>query len=854
MGIYPYFSVLRRRDTERQRTRLTTRDLSEFEREIYPLASNNNNNAVLEDTQITSISVPSDVTMAGTTTFVDPINVIKSDVITDQERSDLYPVRDQTISDFLAKPAKVASVSWNNTQVVNTSLASNTVRTDLLANPLWVEKIHGFNFFRGTAVYRVVINATPFHAGCLKFGFIPMQGSQIDLPSVQPTWRYAARASVSTLPGPFMDVRDSTAIIRVPFVSTVDYTTIETTDGPDWGTWSLRVMSSLLTGASSQSSLNVSVYLHFEDVELAVPLHPQSGASRKSFKGAKFMSKVGSAAKQEINDAEAEVMSSGGTISRGLMAAGKLASVVSEVPMLSAIAAPTSWLLRGAATVASWFGFSKPDLDSVPTYISRIPQPNMANATGIDTSPTLALYHDNAIAVKPDFGLDGTDEMNFDHLKRIPMVFRDFFWLGTALPGTLLNTFDVRPSDLSETFSPPGPSLVGNLTVLAPFAYLSTFFLEYRGSIDLHFRIVKTDYHSGRLSFHFVPAIATVPSLAEQRYLLREIVDIKDKSEVTIRIPYLQYQKYIGVDDSIGTLYVTVVNELRAPESCAPNVNILVSASAGQDFEYAIPGQDNTAGSVVLPILPQMGAAEIDSDQTVVAEPIGNYPSMPSTNEPSSMSIGEKFVSLRQLLLRYTRLSFVETNPVYGSNSSFELYPYFVGLPQVSEETLPIFSMDALSRLAHGFAFMRGSIRILTVPPSSSDSSRGHKMWNVPSRALRVGGQAFENNVDPDTITGSTYSVIGARFGSSHANAYVAFDATNIVPSARIPYYCENHSTAILPNNGTSDIPTNVWDPNMGLIYLGQGPMGGGPIEIQRSIGEDFQLGYFLGFPPVYTT
>lgn len=807
----------------------------------------------LNDTQIDSKDVVSDITAAGTTTFTDPINVITSSVIEKQESSSLYPVRDQTISDFLAKPAQVTSLQWTTSAVAGVQLDNSTVRNDLLSVPLWVEKLKGFNFMRATAVYRVVINATPFHAGNIKFGFVPFSGTTVTAPNLQPDWRFLARSSVSTLPGPFIDARDSTAIIRIPYVSTTDYTTIQQLDGPDWGRWVLKVMSPLATGATSEDRVSVSLYLHFEDVELAAPLHPQMSSSKKAYSKAKsFTSSIGAAAKKEIADSEAEIMSSGGTISRSLMAAGNAVSTMANVPMLSSYAAPTSWALRGAATVASWFGYSKPEIQTPSSYVSRLNQPNMSNATGADTAPTLALFHDNSIAVKPGFGMDDVDEMSFDHIKRIPMLFSNFGWNDTDLPAAVLASFVIRPAALSERLNSSTPTGPQYYDYLAPYAYLSTFFQAYRGSIDMHFKIVKTDFHSGKLSFHFVPAqTATLPSVAEQQYLLRDIVDIKDKSEITLRIPYLQYQKYIGVDDRLGTLYVTVVNELRSPESCSRSVDILVSTSAGDDFEYAIPGQNNNDGDYRNPILPQMGGpAETDVDQQAIVEPIGNYPSMPDTLEPSCMAVGEKFVSIRQLLLRYTQIVPFETKS-YGAEKTFFFYPFTIALPKVFTSLYkPVLSMDALSRLAHGYAFMRGSVRVMVRP---ADSTSMVKITNNTSLSLFSGRNVFRTDINYEDQTGALYGVGVAKYGTSHASATQHYDAAISAVSARVPYYCENHSTAILPV-ASDAIPVDVWNPYSSVLVNDDKAVASTTtIEIRRSVGEDFSLGYFLGFPPVYT-
>lgn len=761
-----------------------------------------------------------------------------------QEKSQLYPVRDQAISDFLAKPAKISFGLWETSNTINTVLNTNSIGSDLVSNPLWTEKLKGFNFIRATAVYRVVLNATPFHAGNLKFGFIPFVGTSVTTPSVTPSWRANTLSSFSTCPGVYIDCKDSTAIIRIPYVSTVDYYTLQTNDSIDWGTWYLKVYSPLSTGGTSTPTISYTIYLSFEDVELAVPIHPQSGASensKKSFK--RFSTKLGAAAKQEIASQESEIMATGGSVSRGLLYAGKAVSEIANIPILSSIAAPVSWVLRGASTVASWFGFSKPEIDSPLMYVARNNQPNMAHATGMDASVPLSLFHDNSIEMRPSFGGMDMDEMNFDFIKKVPAYYDNFIWSSADLSDSLLKTISVSPTTLFQQVSAFGTTL----RYFPPFAYLHTFFQVYRGSIDLHFRIVKTDYHSGKLSFTFVPALGlTVPDSTERPYLLREIIDVKDKSEIVLRIPYLQYSKYVGVEDILGDVYVHVVNDLVAPESCAQTVQVLMFASAGDDFEYAIPGMNPNVFPYTSPLVPQMGGVELDTDQMIVTEVIGNYPSVKSTNEAACASIGEKFVSLRQLLMRYTRLATLGTAAQYGANASFSFYPWSVALPLASTGYAPIATFDALSRLAHGYAFMRGSIRVGIRP---SGSSNRVAMANVT--ALSESAVPFLNlNVPYNQNSGQVYS-LSTRITTGHANADTCFDSGIGFPSVRVPYYCENHSTAILPVS-SDIIPIDVWNSYGSALINESGATATANIDLRRSIGEDFSLGYFLGFPPLF--
>lgn len=785
-----------------------------------------------------------DVTMTGTTTFTDPINVVMNDTITKQELSQLYPVRDQAISDFLAKPNVVNNGIWATSNVANFNLSGSSVGSDLRSKALWTDKLKGFNFIRATAVYRVVINSTPFHAGCLKFGFVPFGGTNVTTPSIPSVWRSLYLSSFSTCPGTYIDCKDSTAIIKIPYVSTVDYFTIETpSDSIDWGNWYLKVYSPLNTGAASSQEVNFTVYLSFEDVELATPLHPQSSAGKKSFK--RFSSKVGAVAKQEIAAQESEIMATGGSLSQGLLYAGKLASTVANIPILSSIATPVSWCLRGASTVASWFGFSKPEVDSPLTFVSRNAQPNMANATGIDGCVSLSLFHDNSIEMRPGFGAVDMDEMNFDYLKAIPAYIDSFPWTTSNLQGSVIKSYVISPKDLYQQVSVFGTSL----RFFPPFAYLMTFFQVFRGSIDLHFRIVKTDFHSGKLAFAFVPyGSATTPVDSDFPYLLREIVDVKDKSEVVLRLPYLQYSKFIGVDESLGTLYVRVVNELVAPENCAQVLDVMVHASAGDDFEYAIPGMNQQIFPYTSPLIPQMGAPEVDTNQNLVSEVIGNYPSMAETTEAAAASIGEKFVSIRQLLLRYTRLCFANSSPQYGANAAFQFYPWTVNLPVASTGYTPSVTFDALTRLAHGFAFMRGSIRIGMRPSSSSNRVAIANITSLSETSTPNG--VFLSNVPYNSSSGNVYTLT-SRIVTGHANADTLYDSGIGFPSARIPYYCENHSTAILPTE-SNEVPVDVWN-SYGMALINEaGATATATIDLRRSIGEDFHLGYFLGFPPLF--
>ncbi len=791
-----------------------------------------------------------DITNAGTTTFVDPATIVKNDTLTNMGNAMLAPIRDQTLADFLAKPQQVATGSWSTSDTAGTILVSSTVATDLQAQTLWTNKLKGFNFFRAKAVYRVVFNATPFHQGLIKFGFVPFIGSTLGSGSEANTWRENFLASYSTVPGVMVDVRESAAIMEIPFVAPVDYYGVTNTVFAEWGKWSLKVYSPLDVGASGASTIDYTVYLHFVDCEFAAPIHPQmpSGPIKKAYKPNKsktsVTTKVGLVAKEEIAESKP------GLISRGLGVAADVADYCGEIPILSSIAGPAAWVLRHASSIAAWFGYSKPYYPEKPTLVSSNFDNNFANATGSSVGPTLALYHDNAISIRDDLGAVDHDEMSFDYIKSIPGYVGQINWSTTDIQDSLISTISVGPAQLYNTDSYDSLQSA-TLRFWPPFSYIRQFFNVYRGSIDLHFKIVKTDFHSGRLAFSFVPrSSASTPSISETAYLLREIVDVRDRSEIVIRIPYLHTPRYLDVNEMLGKLYIHVLNELRAPETCSNNIKLLYFASAGPDFEYAIPGKCKADGAMQ-PVVPQIGDSSVvlSTDQSIVQEPIGNYPVMQPTDEPACSSIGEKFTSVRQLLQKFSLMS-TASAATTTSTSYVGLYPHTVAIPKLNTDSssvyLPPITYDALCRLAYGFAFMRGSVKIALLP---SDNGSSEPWECIDSQFARADASTVFSTSLSIGYQGANYNYTTQSVGNE-SMPFATIDSVVGNFEARVPYNCRTVCTAILPRSADS-VPADFSSP-YNYLAVRQMASTNKAVRVFRSIGEDFQLTYFLGFPPTF--
>lgn len=798
--------------------------------------------------------------IAGTTTFSQETVAVSNKMIKPQEKSQLYPVRDQSISDFLNKPHLVTTGNWNTSAVQNIILhqfdIGDTLRTSAFTNSVWSEKLKGFNFIRATAVVRVQLNATPFHSGKLICSLTPCYKDNSST-TFNNDWRQNTLCSVTQMPNVILDCRDGSAVFEVPYISPVDYFTLQTPDSIDWGRMFLKVMSPLGIGASGEVEIPYNIYLHFEDVELAAPLHPQAGgpvavsrtskssksaapvaAPRSSSNSKSKVARGGRNVPRVVSEEENEAIQSTGIISKGLAMVGDIAEACNSVPYLAPFATPCSWIARGASQVASWFGWSKPAIESPVTYVSRVNEPNMATATGVSSALPLSILHDNKIQVKPGFGGADLDEMNFDYLKSIEAYTGSFDW-----------TVDNNTEDI--LFQAPVQAISGEdylsgaeyYTYYPPFSYLANYFTQYRGSIELTFRFVKTDFHTGRVSIYFVPATGlSTPSTVQSAYLLREIVDLRAQSEIKLTLPYLHYSKFIDTSVPLGTIYVKVVNELRAPETCSGTVSVLMFRNAGADFELAVPGSYGNATTDSIPFLPQMGGVEPEENQMLVSESIGNYPRLPRTMEAAAYSVGEVFTSLKQILLKYSILK--STAAIPNTNGTVSVYPYTIQLP--SNNGVTMLSSDALCNFASGYLFMRGSINLGIASKGANTIKPVAHNYVAKSITLGVLDHPDMSLVDliqdtPGTALSKDTSLVPVQEVDNGLGIY----------TYRLPYYCLTHST-LVKQQFFGGVPNDQWDPFSYLVVeTGASNPSTATFRFYRSVAEDFHLGYFLGFPPM---
>jgi len=542
-----------------------------------------------------------------------------------------------------------------------------------------------------------------------------------------------------------------------------------------------------------------------------------------------------------------------GFVSKVVGGAKKVTNFLSKVPVVGEIAGTVGGVLDTIGDVASFFGFSRPvDLDKV-TFVESDPYRHQMNCVGRDTSSRLSLNPDSHIEnIKGWSGVD-TDEMNFNFLKGIPTYTGSFTISTTDVANTQIYKESVTPLEQYMSVTETGASGVAvTLNSYGPMGFLGQYFENWRGSMTYTFKFVKTEFHSCRLLFVFTPCATSDVTNAQSDYCIREIVDIRTDSEVTITVPWLlpySYAKVRALDDDSqhacsGTLIVRVLNPLQCPETCAQNMEVLVYQSAGTDFEYAglVQGWNYPA------VLAEAGCL------TTRSEMMSNSSSPNFTNEHNLAVMGDAFVSIKQLLNMYCRVSMKSDAPA----DKFQIYPYAYTFTKAPITTGPAafnysaFGRDYFNELSQGFTLARGGVtlNLVSMDPKYEYSS---------AMLVPMGNQTIFGllSVDPFANGNTGPTPVGFAGGSypSFTGPSAVFARNRAALDITVPHGCRNAVKIIRPEwmdfNTATFVVTDsgvLQDQSQYTVYVSRNTtatLG----NIFRRGADDYCVGYFVGFP-----
>jgi len=403
--------------------------------------------------------------------------------------------------------------------------------------------------------------------------------------------------------------------------------------------------------------------------------------------------------------------------------------------------------------------------------------------------------------------------------------------------GQNLKNFYVSPTYGQAIFAAP-PGIIVQQT---PVGYFSNLFNYWRGSFVLTIKLVKTQFHSGRIQVTYNPS-GTEMSVNDSLYLFREIIDIRDANEFKFKIPFVSNRQYLerGANDgigcaNIGNVQIRVVNRLVRPDSVADHVDILLEWAADEDFELMGPRSHS-----MLPVV------QMDTSQTPVGtvarveKDIGTSSVDSSSIEPAAYCAGEKIASILQLGKRFCRTNNGASEVLLAGYNSYCPFTIFK-LEQTAVLPLtagPFIGLDTYSILATCYAYSTGSMRLMKVR-DRADVTPNDVMMSLDF----TGGDVYSvNNV------GGNFKEIGACVNIPSLSLDAPIRGMNIPAYQKTPFRLnmyETIATPIVKNPAVSDVvatfrfsATTTTQP--GIIY--------------RAMGDDAALGFFIGCPRIAVT
>lgn len=735
-------------------------------------------------------------------------------------------VDNNDVTDFLGRPQIVATGDWTTSDVANSILSSNSVATLLESTQIWYRKIAGYRMIRGKAHLRLAINANPFQQGRLLLHFLPCAR---DFPanSLIAAKNYNL-CQKTQQPSIELDAQETSCELTVPYVApTMFYDRVN--QEFDWGTYYVSVLSPLQVGASGQNNVEWTLFMFFTEVELSGPIFgPESSSANARLQSEK---------KKIVRTGE---------ISSLLDKVSRASNIFDDVPVIGSVAKTLATYTGKFSDALSIFGWSKPNSDQTASIMTLNPTRNFMNCDGENYGDVFALNHSGSLPICSGFAGTDVDEMSFAYLKKIKAYFTAFTWTNSAVRDVSLYQLKVGPKNIFQQGTIVSGPVTRVIRSAPPFAWLSRMFRYYRGGIKLTFKLIKTPFHSGRLLITFSTRDATLTN-SQSTYVLREIVDVRSTNEFTMVIPYIRATNYIETDTSdfdgdeystLGTVTVRVLNELRNPETVAGSVEVLVYASAADDYELAYPQN--------YPQITYTPQSNINGDFKMEDKPIGNSSHESSDIVNNNMTIADPFTSIKQLTNTYRKLFINAGTP---SGTSFSIYPFGMNTHVGYANTSSFSNMlgDYISELSQGFVLSRGSVRI-ALPKGSGDYIVSSSLVNynrkVTTPLYTSTAEAYLNSFAPS---------MGALIGNA-AFGRMAFSRNNQWGyEVTVPHFGQTPSRL---NYIGDAIPDQV-DVNSCNLHIQYTPPAGvlpdqfrPPADIYRSGGDDFCLGYFIGFSP----
>lgn len=772
---------------------------------------------------------------------------------------------DADMNNFFSRPIKIATINWPVGATFGTTVNPWSA---YFSNLRVINRISNYNVLRAKLQVRIMINGNGFHYGRALASYRPLHNDD-DIP----IWRYGLVPqdiiAASQRMHAYIDpTKSQGATLCLPYVYYTNGLNIPEQEWTEMGELDIASITTLKHANGGTDSVTISVFAWAEDVSLSMPTRSEPSGL----------------APQAVLDEHADEAdeASSGPISAPANAVAKAAGALKSMPGIGTYATAVQTAAGAVGTVARAFGLSRPnDTGPIQSY-KPLFVGNMANANTLDTSTKLTYDVRQGTTIDPSaVGLGPTDEMSIASIAQRESYLTSFAWPTTAVPEALLWNCFVCPL-LYDTFA-AGPVEYH----FTPVGYVSYPFNNWRGSLKYRFQIVASAFHKGRLKIVYDPYYSDATS--EYNVQQTHVIDLAKERDFTVEVGWAQQESYLEVPApnfiqfrtgtfggarrgfSNGLLQVFVVNDLTTPSADVSDVSVLVSVSAGSDFEIVNPTDNLDLAtywqpqSLLEPL--EEHAADLhsaDADKTEnESAPVSSdvekvYANTSNSDAANLIFYGDPVTSLRQLFKRYEHYrthSTAETDKqMYFTLSDFPTYRgYGTGftLDFASVPTNPTgynyTETTMLNWFTPCFLARRGGIRHKFVWSSNSSIVAG--IMSVTRFAKPEGFQQFaRDNLDGTSNSTSVYYASNRGLeGHNGSAATPVFN--NPVLEVEMPYHSKYRFRPARKKNMISVSDFNAFHQ---LSYPLTPIPGGAAVADYVAGAEDFSLSFFQSCPIFY--
>nr|QQV35793.1 capsid protein [Dicistroviridae sp. squirrel/UK/2011] len=723
-----------------------------------------------------------------------------------------------SVKSFLAKP-----VPWQQGLLALTDTAATfpnfPTSAPLRYNKTFSDKLSGVMSMRYTVVFTLQVNANRFQQGRYVLAFVPTGGALYDATNLDPINDYlglhrSTKTEITQLHHVELDVNTDTSVqLRIPYISA--YPSLAWNPdlaAPYFGDPGVVFLYpySPLNAPTGNTTASYTIWAHYEDVEVFGNTIPTAASVYPPAPGPAIESQAGRVRKlkRDIDLFDREIKETG-PISSGLSLIADGFSQFTKVPLLTSVSAPLGWSIRAASNIAASVGWSKPPVLDKVVRMNRFPHSYMTNEDQADDTQPLSLFSDNHVSVAPGFSSTDNDEMSINYLKSIFSWFVTVPWLESQVLGTEIYKKDISP------FSFVVPDAVTPaVSHYTPVGYLAQYFNRYTGGFVIKIKVVKTEFHSGRLLFVFNPSESSCFNndsvYADANYLHKTILDIREQNEFIIEIPYVSIIPWRTVANAgtpgstFGQFKIYVLDELVAPETVSSQIELLIEVAGAPDLQFSTPRRNRLVpyGAATFQMdFSSNSRGDVNSDAsptTLDVNMVGGTSPGENTMIKDEMCVGEVVTSLRTLLKRGGFLGF--TTQTSATTQNIILLPYGWRYTKDVAASETEYTMDIFSSLSAIYALVRGGVRIRQ--PMSSASG-------LVQARLDILSSDTPNSAEVVDITNTS----STNFIESSYNAQYAMTLQQLGGiGLQVPFYHYTHSSCTL---GNALGPTNPQNHNI---------------------------------------